>query len=78
MKRSTLEAVRTILLDGHPHTLVGIQRRLLHRYEIHATEQTVSARVRDLRKMRHGGLSIVRRPSRTRGVYLYQVEATQW
>ena len=29
MKRSTLEAVRTILLDGHPHTLVGIQRRLL-------------------------------------------------
>lgn len=68
-----LAAVRDIMADGQWRTFDEIQA-LLHRREIVASEAGVSARLRDLRKPKFGGMAVEKR-RRTEGVWEYRLTA---
>ena len=62
-----LNAVREIMEDGDWHTLGEIATR------IDAPESSVSARIRDLRKLKHGG-HIIDRQYVEKGLWKYRME----
>lgn len=57
-----MAAVRNVMSDGLPHTLKGLVADLAVR-GIRASEAGVSARIRDLRKKKFGGQTVMRRRS---------------
>lgn len=64
--KSQLERVKALLLDGKWHTLTYLAAK------VGGTTAGVSARVRDLRKPKHGGFIIYRRLLDP-GVYEYRL-----
>lgn len=56
-----LDEVRSIMLSGGWHTLAEISATVSERIGRTATEASVSARLRDLRKPQHGAYNIERR-----------------
>lgn len=67
----TREAVRRILSDGLWRSSYDVQHELAA-LGIHASESSVTARIRDLRKARYGGLTIECKPERA-GRWVYRV-----
>jgi hypothetical protein len=67
-----LDAVRSIMLDGHYRSLEHLAAEVTQRTGRRATEASVSARLRDLRKDKFGGYQ-VNRKSDGEGLFLYQV-----
>jgi hypothetical protein len=65
-------ATERLMHDGCWRTLPDIQQALRRVYGLSATEQGVSARVRDLRKAKFGGYEIERR-RRSAGVWEYRM-----
>lgn len=55
-----LEAVKDIMLDGDWHSLGELRAQLLERGVV-TNEASIGARVRDLRKTRFGGYSVLRK-----------------
>lgn len=55
---SQLAAVRRILADGKPHTLPQIHEAVERLRGMKCTDSAISARIRDLRKPEHGGLTV--------------------
>lgn len=62
-----LEDVRRIMLDGQAHTLEAISRKTGH------PQQSVSARIRDLRKPKFGGYRVFRQHV-CAGLWKYRLE----
>lgn len=67
-----LEAVRTIMQDAQPRTLAELAAEVEHLTGKRATEASVSARLRDLRKEKFGGLKVLR-SNLGNGLFSYQV-----
>jgi len=68
--KAQLDAVRSIMFDGRPHTLAEIAER------VGAPEASVSARLRDLRKPKFGGYQI-ERSHVSRGLWQYRLAFPQ-
>ena len=68
VKERQLDAVLNLMLDGRWRTLEQIATRL------EQPIQSVSARLRDLRKRRYGGWNVSRQMGDEPRVYLYKVE----
>ncbi len=65
-----LDRVHDVMTDGEWHTLWGIREQARR-----ISETSVSARLRDLRKVKGHEHSIERKPHETKqGVYLYRME----
>jgi hypothetical protein len=58
--------------DGRPRTLSDIRKELYRRFDILAPMQSISARLRDMRKTRFGG-HIVERDYIEKGLFQYQL-----
>jgi hypothetical protein len=67
-----LEMVRSIMADCKPRTLDAIAAEMQRR-GTEATTQSISARLRDLRKKRFGGLRIERARAAPRGLFTYRM-----
>jgi DNA-binding Lrp family transcriptional regulator len=67
-----LEAVRHVLADGRWRTIAEIRKKLAA-IGIHATENSISARLRDLRKSKFGAYVIERRYLGD-GLWAYRME----
>lgn len=65
-----LQVVREFLSSGEWRTLTQIAEAA------HCTTQSASARVRDLRKSRHGGFSVERRRIPDTAVFQYRIAPT--
>jgi arginine repressor len=70
--KSQLEAVRQVLSAGEWKTLNGISREL-HIRGIDASEASISARIRDLRKAKFGAYQVGRRYI-DNGLWAYRME----
>lgn len=68
----SVHPVFKIMCSGRWLTLseIGICLNLMNH---HLPEQSISARVRDLRKPKYGGHTITRRATKTEGVFEYQL-----
>lgn len=67
-------AVLEVMRDGGWRTLEMIQRHLRVHHELHASEASISARLRDLRKPQHGGHTIDReRLKEADGLWRYRL-----
>ena len=64
-RQRQLILVRQIMADGRPHTLAELASRT------RCPEQSVSARVRDLRKPEYGAHTVLRTFSGIQGVFHY-------
>lgn len=73
---SQLDAVRTIMSDGIGRTLAELAELVTQSIGKKATEASVSARLRDLRKPKFGGFK-VDRESIGDGLFKYTVTRTQ-
>lgn len=69
---SQLNATRELMLDGEWRNLAQIALALRKR-GLHVTEASISARLRDLRKAKFGGYSVVRRRL-LGGLWEYRIE----
>lgn len=69
-----LEAVREVMLDGKPRTLAELAQVVHLVTGKRATEASVSARLRDLRKEKFGGY-LVERTRTDGGLFRYRVMA---
>lgn len=69
--KSQLDAVKHLMRDGRPRTIPAI-RSALYRTGIRATEQGISARLRDLRKERYGSHNIIRQRV-SGGLFSYRI-----
>lgn len=67
-----LEAVRRVLSDGRWRTIAEI-RRELSGWGIDASEASISARIRDLRKAKFGAYQVERRYIED-GLWAYRIE----
>ncbi len=65
------EAVKSIMLDNNWHTIPEL-KELLTAGGISATEPAISARIRDLRKIRFGGYTVIREYI-TNGLWQYKL-----
>lgn len=65
---SQLERVRTVMSDGQWHTIPELARKAI------GSEAAVSARLRDLRKVRFGSCNVERRRI-TGGLFEYRIPA---
>ena len=70
---SQLAAVREIMMDGARHSIPEIKLRLAADFGLMASETSVSARIRDLRKAEFGGYTITRDRQGRRGLWHYQM-----
>lgn len=70
---SEFEAVKRIMLDGRWHTLAGIKQLIEARLNRMVSETGVSARIRDLRKSRHGSCVVERRRVNGGGLHEYRL-----
>lgn len=70
--KKQLDAVRSIMLAGGWHTLGELKARLERDNGLITTEASVSARLRDLRKLKYGAYMIDRRPREGR-LYEYRL-----
>lgn len=64
--------VFAVMRDGRPRTLSDIRRDVIRRYELAVPLQSVSARLRDMRKDRFGGHT-VERDYISNGLWQYQL-----
>lgn len=64
--------VFAVMRDGRPRTLSDIRKELYRRFDILAPMQSISARLRDMRKTRFGG-HIVERDYIEKGLFQYQL-----
>jgi hypothetical protein len=65
------EAIKECMLEGEWQTFESLKLTLRHFYGIGISEAGVSARIRDLRKVRYGGYVVERRPTSRKGVFEY-------
>lgn len=70
-----LQAVFDLMQDGAWWTLDNLERELFWRFAVTASTQSISARLRDLRKPKFGGHTVNRRRL-CGGVYEYQLILT--
>lgn len=68
-----LEAVKAIMLDGEWRTFDKIKSHLALCYSLSASEASISARLRDLRKPKFGGFTVERKRMRESGLWAYRV-----
>ena len=73
---SEMDAVRDIMLDGRWYSIQELTPLVSARMVAKASESGVSARIRDLRKPKHGS-HIVARRRRTAGTHEYRIELGQ-
>jgi hypothetical protein len=68
-----LMRVLAVMQDGNWHTLASIAEQISYPPYDRASEAGVSARLRDLRKIRFGGYHIDRRRVKEAGLYEYRL-----
>ena len=64
-----LYAIYQIMRDHHWHTLFDLDRETHHQYAL----TSISARLRDLRKPKWGGYTVLRRRVQSAGTWEYQI-----
>lgn len=59
-KRRQYNAVWRVMIDGRWRTLESIQNTMIEEMGLYAPEQSISARLRDFRKKKHGAHTVDR------------------
>lgn len=73
-----LDEVRSVMLGGGWHTLAELSETVSKALGIKATEASVSARLRDLRKLKHGSYNIEKRArANTKRLFEYHLGAAK-
>jgi hypothetical protein len=68
-----LQAVRDLMIDGKWRTLPESAVSVRQYYRVKASEASISARIRDLRKERFGGY-VVERKRLSAGLWAYRIK----
>lgn len=67
-----LDLVWSIVEDGYWYTLESIRKNIKRRYDVRIETQSISARLRDLRKDKFGGHTVERK-NKGGGLFVYRL-----